>query len=193
MKRGFTFIELMLASGLGVILFAATAVALFSVFRLMRESSAEMELALKMRAMREHLLYNVKTTSDKVYMGLAEIAHLKSTNEVNVAVSVYGIAATVSYTNVLTGVKGSEYLPYFDHITYASDPNDGTRAKRGALKSGEKLLYAYLVTEVTNNLFGAGATVLRYRERVVIPLDTNQTKATGTWGPFENNEDFYSY
>lgn len=70
-RSGFTLVEVMIASAIGVIVFAAVLSSFLTTQRMLKTAMAETELSLAMRELREKLLFHVSPTiSGKVYSGL---------------------------------------------------------------------------------------------------------------------------
>ena len=59
MRRGFTLVELMISTTLGVVVLTAVLSSFFTLGRLMRTTMAESELSLAARAARERLLFRL--------------------------------------------------------------------------------------------------------------------------------------
>lgn len=98
MKRGFTLLEVMLASSISVIVLAAVSGLYFSVWMLAKESSDELQGALRARAVRERLFYQVTNAVDRFDVAGGALA----TNRV------YGL---FNATNVISGPE--EILVYY--------------------------------------------------------------------------------
>jgi len=64
MRRGFTLLELMFATTISAIVFTSLFVAICGVFKLMKTSSEELQLAIHARVVRERLLVRIDGTHD---------------------------------------------------------------------------------------------------------------------------------
>jgi len=118
-RRGFTLIELMMASGLSVIVMLAIFGMLLSVWTLAKGASDEMQGALRARVLREKLYYHLMTADDSA-AGV---------------VNVYGL---VHATNVV--VNSGEIIVHLQsdgpvrHVTLArNDTDSDTRALSEAI------------------------------------------------------------
>jgi len=192
MKRAFTFIELIFASTISIIVFTAIFVAFAGIWQLVRETTNELDLALQARAVRERLIFHLGEDEDHVeYDGLYTATNIRPSSD--------GVAADF-IPNVLGDEKDEKNythnpkrtcldvltrFPYFEGMK-----NAGTIALK--TKTGGSLLYVYLTLKR-----GSGSHVTTYRERFAVPIwSTKQgdlPSSGGNYGIFDTDEKYYEY
>ena len=157
-RRGFTLVEMLLATGLLAVVVAPLALSLSGVFRLSRENATGAELALRLRSLREQILFRgAGGTSGGSYGGL-----LSATNVV------------ISGANYVEAsfpcVAAGDQAVAFGAVEELPDRLAPVRVEYGdGLTSGtvsSNLLYITLSAEAR---LPGGATKT-VRERVVVPL-----------------------
>jgi len=176
MRRAFTFIELVFASAISVVVMTALFVMFMGLMRLVKEASDEMQVVLKARALRERLFYNALTADGVVYGGLLTAR--------NVAVNEFGITADLRYTDAEGNPAWRLAETLSDEFTFEKSRSVGpVRAEIAA----ESILYAYLTVEMGQ------AERFRYKDRVVIPLvGKTQTLPSGVeYGPLDEDGSYF--
>jgi len=180
MRRGFTLIELMMASSLSVIVMGVILVIFTSVLRLAKDASDEMQATLHARALREKLYYNAKTEDGIAYGGLWMAREVKA--------SKFGIAADLRFA---TAEGNPAWLPgqtFSDQFTFESASKIG--ANGAAVDAAHGLVYAYLTVEMGKK------EKFKYKDRVVVPLTGVQQTAPShpeTCGALDENVTYYQY
>ena len=158
-RRGFTFIELLLTLGLMGIVLGQLTVALVGVFRMSKENATGAELALRLRGVRERLLFRGPALSGSDFGG----GLLSATNVVMVEGSRQVAAA---FPRVANGSGAVSYgantsladLFSFDRTEYGDGLTSGTVCSN----------LLYLTVSATAR--AKDGTVRELKDRIVVPM-----------------------
>lgn len=147
-RKGFTLIEVLLVTLLSTIVIAQLTVSLHLIFRLAREKAGDAELVLKLREIREHLLFQAGTaTEGQIYGGFLSAPDLTwsgkmlsgSISYVDSSKSIAALGAdhngsTGWYAASIEGVEAGDspdggQTNSLVYVTVTATLNDGNRPK----------------------------------------------------------------
>jgi len=126
MKRAFTLVELLLASGLTVIVFAAVFGSFYASWRLAGDVADEALLTIKARNARERLEMHLADSSEsgkkRIYMGLAQASNLTVSASGEITANFYYAEYDGAKTNYLHDADAKRLSDLIaDRFRYAVD------------------------------------------------------------------------
>jgi len=116
MKRGFTFVELMFASAISLIVLSALIVAFGSIWTMMKESNDELQLALHARAVREQVLYRLDS-------GLAGLFYSKFRSATEVVTASSLVAGVEKLGSAQTGTSVETEVVETEAVALPENPD----------------------------------------------------------------------
>jgi len=200
MRRGFTFIELVFASTISVVVFTAILIAFSGLWQLVRGTAAEMEIALHARNVRERLIFHLGEADDGFeYDGLYTAEQISSSYQNGgKGVTARFVRNNRDANNLERKVLGGmmEVLSRFPR--FEEMQRDGAIDLRTDRRSayGGQILYGYLTLRL-----GKGARATEYYERFAITesavqqgdLPPSLEEGAGEYGVFDIDEEYLEY
>lgn len=126
-RKGFTLMEVLLVTVLSTIVVAQLTVSLHLIFRLAREKAGDAELVLKLREIREHLLFQAGAAEEgRTYGGYLSTPDLTwSGNKLLGSVSYVDSSKSIAALDADNGVSTGWYAASIESVEAGDSPDGG--------------------------------------------------------------------